>query len=137
MSDQIRYPKARRQATAQLRALWLSGGSLKLYTEPTPAANSIPSADVALSGQTLLAIYALPDPLGDVIDGIITAATIAAAINLDNGTPKFGRAVDSSGAIVGDFDVGVVGSGEAIEVDNLNFTAGSLSTITSFVIVEG
>jgi hypothetical protein len=30
-----------------------------------------------------------------------------------------------------------VGSGEAVEFDNLALVAGSLSTITSFVVVEG
>lgn len=132
MSDLIRFADARRTSRADLHAAWLSGGTLSIYTAPVPA-----SADVAITSQTLLATFDLPDPFGDSEDGVLTAATLAAALNLDTGTAAWARAFDSSGATVGDYDVGATGSGAAIEMDNLSVVSGSLSAITSFVITEG
>jgi hypothetical protein len=84
-----------------------------------------------------LAVYALPSPAGTVTNGVFTAGSIAAATNLADGTVAFVRAYDSSDVEIGDYDAGVVGSGEAAEFDNLALVAGSLSTITSFTAVEG
>jgi len=84
-----------------------------------------------------LAEFDLPDPFGVVTDGVLTADTIAAALNLATGTAVWGRAFDALGAVIGDYDAGEVGSGEAIEMDNLALVAGSLSTITSFAAAEG
>lgn len=132
MSDLIRFAAARRTARAELHAAWLDGGTLTVYTAPVPA-----SADTAITTQTALVEFDLPDPAGDVTDGVFTAHTIAGALNLATGTAAWTRARDAAGAVIGDYDVGSVGSGEAIEMDNLSVVAGSLSTITSFVVTEG
>lgn len=132
MSDPIRFSAARRTARAALHGAWLDGGALSIYTAPVPA-----GADTAITTQTLLAEFDLPDPFGDAADGVLTADTIAAALNLATGTAAWARARDALGAVVGDYDVGAVGSGEAIEMDNLSVVSGSLSTITSFVVTEG
>lgn len=132
MSNKIRFSTARRQAIATLRATWFDGGSLKAYTAPKPT-----DADVALTAQTLLATYVLPDPIGIVANGTITAGTIAAALHLADGDVAFCRAIDKQGAVIGDFDAGLVGSGVAVEFDVLHLVSGSLSTPTSFSIAEG
>lgn len=132
MSDLIRFAAARRTARAELHAVWLDGGTLAVYTAPVPA-----DADTAITTQTKLVEFELPDPSGEVEDGVLTADTIAAALNLATGTAAWARARDALGAVVGDYDVGAVGSGAAIEMDNLSLVSGSLSTITSFVVTEG
>ena len=132
MSDLIRFAPARLMSRASLHAVWLSGGALKAYTEPVPASGGEP-----ISTQTLLADYSLPDPIGDVTDGIITGDTIPAALSLATGTVAFLRAEDSGGNEIGDYDAGPVGSDAAAEMDSLALVEGSLSTITSLVIAEG
>ena len=131
MSDVIRFTTARRTLRGSLHAGWLDGGELHAYTAPVPT-----DGDTALTTQTLLAVYDLPSPAGTVTNGVFTAAAIAPATNLADGTVAFVRAFDSSDVEIGDYDVGTVGSGEAVEVDNLSFVAGSLSTITSFTLTE-
>ena len=132
MSDVIRFTTARRTLRGSLHAGWLDGGELHAYTAPVPT-----DGDTALTTQTLLAVYDLPSPAGTVTNGVFTAAAIAPATNLADGTVAFVRAFDSSDVEIGDYDVGTVGSGEAVEIDNLSFVAGSLSTITSFTVTEG
>lgn len=132
MSDLIRFAPARRISRANLHAGWLSGGTLKAYTAPVPA-----SGGEAISTQVLLAVYLLPDPIGDVTDGVITGDTIPAALNLATGTVAFCRAADAAGAAIGDYDAGAAGSGAAVELDNLALVEGSLSTVTQFAITEG
>lgn len=132
MSDLIRFAAARRTARAELHSAWLDGGTLSIYTAPVPA-----TPDTAITTQTELAEFDLPDPFGDATDGVLTADIIAGALNLATGTAVWGRARDALGAVVGDYDAGAVGSGAAIEMDNLALVAGSLSTITSFVVTEG
>ena len=132
MSDVIRFAAARRTARGSQHAGWLDGGTLHAYDAPVPT-----DGDTALTTQTLLAVYSLPSPAGTVTDGVFTAGSIAAATNLANGTVAFVRAYDASDVEIGDYDVGTVGSGEAVEIDNLSFVAGSLSTITSFTVTEG
>ncbi len=132
MSDVIRFTAARRTSRGTQHAGWLDGGTLHAYDAPVPA-----NGDTALTTQTLLAVYALPSPAGTVTNGVFTAAAIAPATNLANGTVAFVRAYDSSDVAIGDYDAGAVGSGEAAEFDNLALVAGSLSTITSFTVTEG
>lgn len=132
MSDLIRFSATRRTARAALHGAWLDGGALKLYTTPVPA-----GADTALTSQTLLAVFEMPDPAGSASGGAFAADTVPAALALDTGSVAFGRAFDSAGTVIGDYDAGAVGSGAAIEMDNLALVAGSLATITSFVVTEG
>jgi hypothetical protein len=132
MSVIVSLATARRQSRAALHATWLAGGSLVVYDSPQPA-----NADTALSSQTTLVTFTLPDPFGEVTDGVMTADTIATAMIANNGMAAWARAYDSTDAVIGDYMVGLVNSGSAVEIDNLNLVAGAYATITSMVVSEG
>lgn len=134
MSNLIRLSAARRTARANLHAGWLAGGTLVVYD----AGSGVPEdADTAITDQTALATFEIPDPAGDVSDGVFTADTIAAALIAATGTAAFARAYDASDGVIGDYDVGGVGSGEAVELDNLNMVEGAYATLVSFGVTEG
>ncbi len=133
MSDQIWFTLARLTARANLHAGWLAGGTLVIYSE----GSGIPGKDEAITDQTALVTFDMPDPAGDVSDGVFTADTIAAALIATTGTAAFARAYDSVGVGIGHYDIGVVGSGQAIELDNLSLTEGAYATVVSFVVMEG
>lgn len=130
----IRFSSARRTARANLHASWLAGGTLVIFD----AGSGVPEdADTAITDQTVLVAFDMPDPAGDVSDGVFTAATLAAALIDATGTAAFARAYDSEGGGIGDSDVGAVGSGAAIELDNLSLVEGAYATVISFVVTEG
>ncbi len=134
MSDLIRLSSARRTARANLHAGWLAGGTLVVYD----AGSGVPAdSDTAITDQIALATFEIPDPAGDVTDGVFTADTIAAALIDATGTAAFARAYDVSEVVIGDYDVGGVGSGEAVELDNLSLVEGAYATVVSFVVTEG
>lgn len=134
MSDLIRFSSARRTARAHLHAGWLEAGSLVIYD----AGSDVPEdADTAITDQLPLVTFDLPDPAGDVTDGVLTAEAIAAALIGATGTAAFARAYDTSGVVVGDYDVGVVGSDAAVWLDNLSLVEGAYATVVSFVVTEG
>ncbi len=134
MSDLIRLGDARRTSRATQHAGWLAGGTLVVYD----AGSGVPAdADTAITDQSALVTFALPDPAGDVTDGVFTAETLAAALIAATGTAAFARAYDASAGVIGDYDVGGVGSGEAIELDNLSLVEGAYATVVSFVVTEG
>lgn len=132
MSDLIRFAVARRTARASLHGAWLDGGTLTLYDGPEPA-----TADTALTAQTALATFALPDPCGTATDGVLTVGAIAAVMVAATGTPAFARARSAYDSVVGDYSVGGVGSGQAVELDNLSLVEGGYATVVSFVVTEG
>lgn len=132
MTDVVGYPVAIRNARAAVTWPRLAGGLAQIYSAPRPAENG-----GALSGQTLLAEYALPDPVGEIADGVFTGAAIQPAIILADGTPAWCRCQASDGDVVCDLDVGLDGTGEAVELDNLTLVSGARLSITSFVVVEG
>lgn len=134
MSDLIRFSSARRTARANLHAGWLAGGTLVVYD----AGSGVPDApDTAITDQTPLATFALPDPAGDMSDGVFTASTIAAALSDATGTAAFARAYDTLNVVIGDYDVGVVDSDAAVWLDNLSLVEGAYATVVSFVVTEG
>lgn len=134
MSDLIRLSSARRTARANLHAGWMAGGTLVVYD----AGSGVPAdSDTAITDQIELVTFEIPDPAGDVSDGVFTADTIAAALIDATGTAAFARAYDASDGVIGDYDVGGVGSGAAIELDNLNLVEGAYATVVSFVVTEG
>ncbi len=134
MSDLIRLGDARRTSRATQHAGWLAGGTLVVYD----AGSGVPAdADTAITDQSALVTFALPDPAGDVTDGVFTAETLAAALIAATGTAAFARAYDASAGVIGDYDVSGVGSGEAIELDNLSLVEGAYATVVSFVVTEG
>lgn len=132
MSNIIRFSDARRTSRANLHLGWLAGSTLNLYTTPVPA-----DADTAITTQTLLATFILPDPAGTVTDGVLTVASIDPATNVADGTVAWARAFDDADTVIADYDVGAVGSGAAIEMTPITVVSGSNSTISSFVIIEG
>lgn len=134
MSDLIRFSSARRTARANLHAGWLAGGTLVIYDAGSGVSED---ADTAITDQTALVTFDLPDPAGDVSDGVLTAETLAAALIDATGTAAFARAYDSEGGVIGDYDVDGVGSGAAIELDNLSLVEGAYATVVSFILVEG
>lgn len=133
MSNLVRFATPRKSSRSNLLIGWLSGGSLTLYSG-TPTE----SADDALSDQVeLVAFGPLPDPAGTTTDGVfVLASGTDPALVSTTGTPDFARGRDSTGATVGDFDVGAPGSGAAIILDNLNLVAGALVSLVSFAIAE-
>jgi len=133
VSDLIRLSSARRTARANLHAGWLAGGTLVIYSE----GSGIPGEDDAITDQTPLVTFDLPDPAGDVTDGVLTAETIVAALIGATGTAAFARAYDASGVVIGDYDVSVVGSDAAVWLDNLSLVEGAYATAVSFVVTEG
>lgn len=134
MSDLIRFSSARRTARANLHAGWLAGGTLVVYD----AGSGVPEhAGIAITDQVALVAFDIPDPSGDVSDGVFTADPLAAALIDATGIAAFARAYDSGGGGIGDYDVGGVGSGAAIALDNLNLVEGAYATVVSFVVTEG
>jgi len=112
----------------------MAGGTLVVYDE----GSGIPAdSDTALTDQTALVTFSIPDPSGDVSDGIFTAGTISAAMIASTGTAAFARAYDASDVVIGDYDVAALGSGAAIELDNLSLVEGAYATITAFSLTEG
>ncbi len=132
MSDVIRFSDARRTSRANQHLGWLAGSTLKLYTDPVPA-----DADTAITTQTLLATFTLPDPAGTVTDGVLTGDDIDPATNVADGTATWARAADDADVVIGDYDVGASGSGAAIEMSSTTVVSGSTSTIVSFIVTEG
>lgn len=134
MSDLIRLSSARRTARANLHAGWLAGGALVIYD----LGSGVPAdPDTAITDQIALATFEIPDPAGDVSDGAFTTDTIAAALIGATGTAAFARAYDASGVVIGDYDVGVVGSDASVWLDNLSMVDGAYATVVSFVVTEG
>lgn len=134
MSDLIRLSSARRTARANGHAGWLAGGTLVIFD----AGSGVPEdADTAITDQTPLVAFDIPDPAGDVSDGVFIAATIAAALIAATGTAAFARAYDTLNVVIADYDVGGVGSDEAVKLDNLSLVEGAYATVVSFVVTEG
>lgn len=128
----IGFAAARKNARATQHAGWLAGGTLKGYDGARPA-----SADTAITTQTHLITFALPNPFGTVSGATITAAAIAAAMVLATGTITWLRADDSSDVVIGDYDAGEAGSGAAVIFDDTDLIEGGLASILSFTLTEG
>ncbi|MBB1074475.1 hypothetical protein HUU62_08635 [Rhodoferax sp. 4810] len=133
MSEICRLAVARKTQRAQLVGDWLSGAQLTLYSGAIPT-----MPDTALSDQVVLAEFMLPIPSGDAADGVFTlAAGTDPATVLTTGIATFGRLVDAADAVIGDFDVGLLGSGNVLILDNINLVEGALVSILSFTLSEG
>ena len=127
MSDLLTLSAVVRHSRASLLGTQLDGVTLSLYTGTRPA-----DPDTAITDQVLLAEFTLADPSGTATDGVWTGELPDPVMILATGTPTWGRF-----AGVADADVGVTGSGEAIEVENTSFIEGAYASITSMVIAEG
>lgn len=131
MSDCIRLAQARRTSRANLFISWLAGGTLRLYAGAVPS-----TPDTPISDQTLLAQFTgLPTGTANAGAYVMNGGVAAAMVQV-TGTPDFARAVDSSGTAIGDFDVGLIGSGNAILLDHLDMAAGAIVALLDFTITE-
>lgn len=131
MSNILGFAAARKTARAGLLASWLDGGEIRVYSGARPA-----TADTAITTQTLLVTFAIPDPAGDVADDIFTGDAIDAAMIAATGVAAWARVVDSATGAVFDADVGTPGSGALLQLDNLNLVQGGYCTVTSFTVTE-
>jgi hypothetical protein len=132
MSDLLDFSAAVKQARSALLNTQLDGGSLLLYSGTRPA-----TPDTAVTDQVLLAEFILASPAGSSTGGVWTGTLPDPALIPADGTPAWGRFLNSSDEPVADGDVGATGSGEAIEVENTNFVSGAYASITQLVIAEG
>ena len=131
MDDIIVFANARRQSRGELVAGWLAGGTIKVYDGTRPA-----TPDTAVTTQTLLVTFALPDPAGTVTNGVWEADAIDAAMIAATGTAAWARLFDATGAVIADVDVGLTDSDAALWLDNLSLVAGGLVTVTGLTIAE-
>jgi hypothetical protein len=97
----------------------VQGGLLHLYTAPRPAVGE------PLSSQTLLAEIRLPKPSVASLDGgVLAFAPVDEALCHRTGTAAWARMLDGNATGLIDLDVGEIGSGAEVELDNLNLLAG-------------
>lgn len=136
MSGVIRFSTARRQTRATQHAGWMTGGAAKIYDGTKPA-----STDTAVTTQVLLAAFPLPDPLGTTTAGVIVVNVndIDPALVVSTGTrvATWARMEDENGVAIADYDAGITGSNNALELDSTSLAAGAYVSITSFTVAEG
>lgn len=132
MSNFLSFATPRKTARCELLATWLSGGEIHVYS-----AIKAVTADTAITSQTLLVTFIVPDPAGTVSAGALEGDSIATAMIAATGDALWARLVDSAGVTIGDSDVGVTGSGAFVELDNLSLVEGAYCTVTALNIVEG
>lgn len=132
MSNVLRFATARKTSRANLVKGWFDGGKVLVYTATKPA-----DSDTAITDQTLLVTFEIPETSGTVSNGVFTGADIEPALVEVTGTPSWARLVDSDDATIGDVDVGLTGSGEFIELDSLSLVEGAYCAVSSFGLTEG
>lgn len=106
-------------------------GSLVIYSGTPPA-----DADTALSGNTVLATLALPNPaFGNAVDGAPNAVATGNAIAQVNasatGTATFFRYLENGGTTIIQGDVTATGGGGAMQVNTTSFVSGVAVTVTA------
>ena len=127
----LSFTAERRTSRGNLLAGWLAGGTAEVYTEPRPA-----TSGAAITTQTLLVTFDLPDPAATVTDGVLTGEEIANAMNDATGNAEWTRLRDSSGVVIGDADVGITGSGAFMQLSDLSLVEGGYCSVTAFGITE-
>lgn len=132
IDDIFAFAPARATARAELTSGWLDGGTFVVYDAPRTD-----HAGDALTTQTALVTFALPNPSGVAENGVWTVGAVAAAMIAATGIGVWGRAFDSTGAAVGDGDVGAEGSGAMAEISDTSLVAGGYCSMISFTLTEG
>lgn len=127
----LSFTTERRTSRGNLLAGWLAGGTAEVYTASRPT-----DADTAITTQTLLVTFDLPDPAATVTDGVLTGEAIANAMNAATGDAAWTRLRDSSGVVIGDADVGLPGSGAFMQLADLSLVEGGYCSVTAFGITE-
>lgn len=88
-------------------------GTIKIYTGTMPA-----TPDTAITSQTLLGTLTCADPCGTVSGKTLTFSAITQDSSADaGGIAAWARIADSAGVAVIDIDVGLVGSGAALQMN--------------------
>ena len=131
MNNLLGFATARKTSRGELLAGWLDGGEIRVYDGTRPT-----DADTAVSTQTLLVTFEIPNPSGTVADGVFTGDEIAAAMVAETGVAAWARAVDSSAATVFDCDVGLVNSGALLTLNSLSLAEGGYCSVLSFGLTE-
>jgi len=107
-----------------------SGGTIKFYTGSMPA-----DTTVGITSQTLLGTCTCSDPCGTESGGTLTFSAITQDSSADaSGTATWVRIHDSSGTVVCDLDVSVVGGGGYVQMVTTTVTAGAPIAFTTFTI---
>ncbi len=107
-----------------------STGTLKLYNSPQPATGA------AITSQTLLATFSLPNPCApSASGGVLTFNAISSVTAAASGTAIWGRFANNAGTFVGDCTVGT--SGTDIVLGTNVLTSGLTVQITSATITAG
>ncbi len=107
-----------------------SGGTIKFYTASMPA-----DTTVGITSQTLLGTCTCADPCGTESGGTLTFSAITQDSSADaSGTATWVRIQDSSGTVVCDLDVSVVGGSGYVQMVTTTVTAGAPIAFTTFTI---
>ena len=111
----------------------LDGGTLQFFTAPKAA-----DADTALAGQTLLASCAFGSPaFAPAVDGVATAAAIANGAGLAADTLGWARGYAADGTTaVGDFTVGLTGSGKDIILTTLSIDTAHAVQVNAMTVTS-
>ena len=113
-----------------------TGATIKFYTGSMPT-GTLPQtgAETGIGSQVLLGTCTLPKPSGtETPSGSLTVGTITGDSAADNsGTATWARIADSTGLTVVDVDVGLVGSGAAIQMVSTTIVAGGPIAFSSLV----
>ena len=102
-------------------------GLIKVYTAPMQA-----DTTVGITTQTLLGTCTCSDPCGVSATGTLTFSAITQDTAADNsGTAAWARFTDSTGTVVKDHDITVVGGGGALQMVSTTIVAGGPIAFTS------
>lgn len=105
-------------------------GQLKFYDGPQPATGGTVTNELAAG--------TFSDPSApDAAGGVLTFNAITVSDATLDGTAVWARVTDSAGTFVGDFSVGVTGSGADFEVNSTDFLAGGSVSVISASITAG
>jgi hypothetical protein len=131
MAHNPKLSDAAADAAADAVCALLNSGKLRIY-DGSQAAN----ANTAVSGQTKLVEFTLPNPaFGASSAGVATANTISAATVIATGTAAWFRAVKSDGTTVV-FDGSVGTSGCDINLPSTSLTSGNSESVTAFAYTQ-
>lgn len=111
-------------------------GKIRVYDGVQPA-----NPNTAISGQTLLVEFALPDPAyGAPVDttpgAVATGNAIAPATAVGNGTATWYRVLDSDNNAVWDGDAGSLASSASLKLSNTTITTGVEITVVSSTFTQ-
>lgn len=109
----------------------LNNGLIRIYSGVRPA-----TADTSIGAQVLLATAAFGNPaFAATAAGVKTANAITPGIAVAAGVPSFVRLVKSDSiTVVGDADIGAIGSGNAFETASASISIGATVVISALPI---